>query len=453
MLTVGTAPLQVNSMLFQVYMSELLPVCELIMMSKSDPERFVFRGQTRNYRKNGKISMPTSFARRGCNPLVMQKWIHFCTDIIASHSGPGGFEPNHDEVQALLQHYGWRSFFVDTTCQVAVAAWFALHKFDGKDNFIVTEDCHEQGVMCHHLVADYSQHAHSGFLYLIDLRILEDLSVGIETLDRVRWSDFVTRYERQSAIMVGPCDSIPENAIIAYSEVCNEELVELSAGLTQDHLFPSRIEDIIYDMLLSAPFQKVDIGADKGLGQFGVYKRSLVIPEYDYKHVKINETSMVFQHEEYILRNMMGDEFTVVEVPSDCLYHTKIDAPDKIVDLLRLSVGNSTIVVECLDIFRPASFYKEDAFVKGAYVKFIEDKLCIGSIIVFQKGLIYSGIQVNKGWHYVLENNFLIRKKSVLDCPCNNERIHELALTILKKASMYIAKGYKIEKNGSIRAN
>src|SRR5688572_30167882 len=95
-------------------------------LSSLGGKEYLFRGQTGHYvRHDGSVSLPSSFARHGCIPTLMMKWTFFATDLLRlSGTATDGVAAPPEFVQALLQHYGWRSFFVDLTSSAAVASWF-----------------------------------------------------------------------------------------------------------------------------------------------------------------------------------------------------------------------------------------------------------------------------------------------------------------------------------------
>lgn len=45
--------------------------------------------------------------------------------------------------QAILQHYGWRSFFLDATADASVACWFAANSYRTESCGELIEDCFE----------------------------------------------------------------------------------------------------------------------------------------------------------------------------------------------------------------------------------------------------------------------------------------------------------------------
>jgi hypothetical protein len=86
----------------------------------------LFRGQTREYqRSDGGPDIRTSFDRHGCIPNRMLKWWHYSRAILATYVKEFDGLTDLATDQAILQHYGWRSFFLDATADPAVACWFA----------------------------------------------------------------------------------------------------------------------------------------------------------------------------------------------------------------------------------------------------------------------------------------------------------------------------------------
>lgn len=117
---------------------------ELEMMLTSFGSDVLFRGQNSHYGEPGEPSVGTSFDRKGCIPSEMLKWCRYSQNVldafIQGHRGDFAYQ------QALLQHYGWRSFYVDCTSNPAVAAWFASHSYSEEPKLEISEDCDERPV-------------------------------------------------------------------------------------------------------------------------------------------------------------------------------------------------------------------------------------------------------------------------------------------------------------------
>lgn len=105
----------------------------------------LFRGQVAYYEKYGHPSVVTSFDRRGCIPSQMLKWCRYADNVLDTYIRAAGKPLTFS--QALLQHYGRRSFYVDCSASAAVAAWFASHVYSERQTIELCEDCEERPVM------------------------------------------------------------------------------------------------------------------------------------------------------------------------------------------------------------------------------------------------------------------------------------------------------------------
>lgn len=121
-------------------------------------EGFLFRGQTGHYLTDaGLVSIPTSFQRHGCIPPLMFKWTHYAKALIRAVSDENYFDMSIELPQAILQHYGWRSFFVDVTKKPAVACWFASNQYVSRRQIHMSENWEENPVWLRHLEADFEE--------------------------------------------------------------------------------------------------------------------------------------------------------------------------------------------------------------------------------------------------------------------------------------------------------
>src|SRR6478752_3312716 len=81
----------------------------------------LFRGQTAHYEDADGANVSSSFSRNGCIPPVMRQWSYYAGSILHHLRGSATLKVDIGTAQALLQHYGWRSFFVDVSVGPAVA--------------------------------------------------------------------------------------------------------------------------------------------------------------------------------------------------------------------------------------------------------------------------------------------------------------------------------------------
>ncbi len=159
---------------------------EIAECFKSAGNGVLFRGQTKEYFGNdGRSHLSTSFSRKGCVPPLMLKCSHYGRAIIRS------FVKNFDEQddlatdQAILQHYGWRSFFIDATSNPAVACWFAGFASESKRVINLAEDCFEGPVRLVHESATYSEAPETGIIYVLSKKALRSKELQAVDLAKI----------------------------------------------------------------------------------------------------------------------------------------------------------------------------------------------------------------------------------------------------------------------------
>src|SRR5690606_8167371 len=119
---------------------------------------WLFRGQTKHYvDANGNPSIPTSFQRLGCIPPLMFAWSHYAKSLLRAFTGGRYHDFSIGTSQAILQHYGWRSFYVDLTRSPAVACWFAAHRYADKVTIEMCENFEEDPVWLISRIAQYDE--------------------------------------------------------------------------------------------------------------------------------------------------------------------------------------------------------------------------------------------------------------------------------------------------------
>jgi hypothetical protein len=103
----------------------------LVMHFARHSTGYLFRGQVKHYVDDASlVNIPTSFSRHGCVPDIMFKRSHYAKTMIRVFSGASYFDICLEVSQAIFQHYGWRSFYVDLTKFPQIAAWFAANQHE-----------------------------------------------------------------------------------------------------------------------------------------------------------------------------------------------------------------------------------------------------------------------------------------------------------------------------------
>ena len=377
-------------------------VRELESIAERYASGFLFRGQTKHYiDTNGNANITTSFSRNGCIPPQMQKWILYAEEILYCLKGPEWRGPIElQECQSLLQHYGWRSFFLDFTSSLEVACWFASNVYNEKRSPEIVEDWSETGLMVRRRNSNYDKNEEDGFIYIVDLSKLSKHEIGIHNIERFKFSDFDSRIERQQAVIVGPLHVLPNDAIVEQLRVTNSVLNEYSSHLHKSYLFPDRSEDLIYQLLLAAPFE-IPRQVNAKMGAFGPYVRSIDVPEYDYEFNKRIGPSVAFYYPQYFVGPGDITNSVLVRAPDSFLHHVDVGIPDTIDSVLRLLGDNKSLIVEADGLLCLPTYHEKTIYLKGAIVERVDGGIIsISGLMVDHPGSVCKGFGGDVGWHY-----------------------------------------------------
>lgn len=157
----------------------------------------LFRGQAQHYTTDsGNPSIVSSFSRKGCTPETTRKWTFWAQLVLDLLGAP--FDENLG--MALMQHYGWRSFYVDVTSDTAVAAWFAAHKLQVTQAFDLPQHL---SVVMEHEIGNYSLADGDVSLYVFNIDEVQRHGYSVENL-ATYLTDPSCRPVRQRAWAMGP---------------------------------------------------------------------------------------------------------------------------------------------------------------------------------------------------------------------------------------------------------
>lgn len=401
------------------------------VLGKYGPD-VVYRGQTKNYlNDDGMISLTTSFQRNGCIPPLMLKWSHYAQLIY--RAGAGDDQPDLAAAQALLQHYGWRSFYLDFSSSPGVASWFAANQFGGTRTIQLAEDCFELPVHLSHFIASYENSTTNGHMYVVDLAVLEKDEIGYVRLHP--WTEdsgALTRMDVQKAVLIGPVTTnFPASAIACHieapSEVFRQHAARAGANEVSD-LFPTKSEDPVLRLFLSVPWEQVGESFD-----IGHFCRGLDLPIYKREYEKIYSACNAFykplsigagidpeEHE-----NLSSTKFFSVE---EDIYYYRSDSNiesnlEGITEELR---EYGSIVLEASGIIRRPEFYSGIEYDKGVYLKLHSSNLVeICSLTIEHPGTHCTGFGITQGWFYEIDDDYQWHRVIHADeCPCDNEFHH-----------------------------
>ncbi|WP_198147438.1 FRG domain-containing protein [Sphingobium chungbukense] len=164
----------------------------------------LFRGQTEHFGTPEHPSATTSFDRHGCIPSEMLRWSRYADEVLGAFTGE---HSNLPLSQAILQHYGFRSFYLDCSDQPAVSAWFAGNRYSDEPSVELCEDCDERPLFLRKKMASYNAADGVGHLYVLDRAACE--KVGLTDLTAIAIEGARTRAGVQSAHLLGPLRNTP----------------------------------------------------------------------------------------------------------------------------------------------------------------------------------------------------------------------------------------------------
>ena len=431
---------------------------ELRAVLEAQSGNVVYRGQTKHHvDEQGRPSMRTSFDREGCIPPLMIKWSQYADSVIRAFQGPGQPAPSEARTQAILQHYGWRSFYIDATNNPAVAAWFASHRFSSDISVEMCEDAFEEGVCLITRMAKYSLSTDStGHLYVISKGEVvrcgakcDDLNEEVSTEPGLR-----LRFLDQEACMLGPWDKgLPDSCIVAHIEAPVALLAQYAgeAGFHNTHtLFPTPSEDPVLRLLLRNPW----IRGPKDIA-VPTFVQGLNIPMYGNNYQKHLPENVALYSQEWV--DNPSSEMRIPEL-ENALF---IRAPDyfaygqptgnvslpRLTDLVK---RYGTVAIEFDGLFRYAERSEEPAYYKGVLIVHEAGLINVCALIVRHPGMRLTESGSELGWHYsVSENAEWVRRPSKEDCICNAPHRHEQFLCPIERIEDALKEG-KIRSIGPL---
>ena len=394
------------------------------------PPNCVFRGQNHTYYDvDGNINIPASFERHGCIPSEMLKWSKYSIELLNRFYGDVLSSRNQHFMlsQAILQHYGWRSFYIDCTKDIGVAAWFAANNYQEINGVSLIEECFERGILVRNKRAKYIETLESGDIYVISLDSLKTNSIDIHDISDMQAPNMNSRPVRQSALLIGPTKSVHPDSILFHISVTFDVLKTYYTKLnyTQDHLFPNMENDEIYAFLRTLPYYRVTSDSSG-------YRQAIILPDYSDNSPKIwPKEYAFFDPFKPIFTSGQFDltESQIFQAPGELLYYD-IETADtiKIPTIAPLVLSSSRVLIEFNELFRHPEQILSANYFKGIYVELIKDGLiCVSSVNVEHQGLEVISSEISRGLHYLVNEDYsIVRIAHEDNCPCENEYIHKM---------------------------
>ena len=412
--------------------------CETLEELKATIARYepgtLYRGQTQHYPDpNGHPSLSTSFQRQGCVPELMIKWTYYAKRAL-QHLVRGWKDSSDTATnQAILQHYGFRSFFLDASGDPRVAAWFASNKFESKNEVTLVEDCFEDPVWLRTLNAWFVPTKDIGHLYLISQKALRQNGVQAVHLSEIATKEGTPRYIRQDAYMVGPLisDGLGGDCILCHIIAPAKVLRDFAGEYNTDWLFPEPSDDPVYSELLSMPWEKIRNAQGEGLE---VFRRSLELPEYSY-HLQKHMPPRSAMYRPFWTRDLPTPKNcqpkTAMKIAQilcgSSLYHGTSTPRFILTELNKLFENYDEISIELDGLIYHGM---DTQYGKGVgIVKVSKDVVCVFEYGVNHPGLRIMGIGRFYGLHYRIDNHGgWERIPHEDDCKCGSDHIEHFNL-------------------------
>ena len=407
--------------------------------------RVLFRGQISHYEKEGHPAVVTSFDRRGCIPSQMMKWCRYADNVFDAYINAAGTSLAF--TQALLQHYGWRSFYVDCSASSAVAAWFASHVYSERQTIELCEDCEERPVMLVKRMASYEFAEDDGHLYVFD-KALSEARVGVTDLAALKIEGARPRTERQDAWLLGPLRNteVPMECFVAHITANRAVFRDYAAeeGLIEtDRLFPSTKDDPILRALLGLPWKKIEHPENEVGIPF--FRRALDLPEYHDSFVKIaSRGTAFFQGARVADRGSIdGGKYggIVVAVPEITIFGTADEASLYFPKVIELLAEHRSVAFEIDELIQHVDMRGMLIYQKGIVVTAHEPKLIeLCELSVEHPGLDMTGAGLQMGWFYRVGDDGIWTYEPHPDqCPCGKDSVHLRHISALHIVEAFLA--------------
>jgi len=217
--------------------------------SKYKHKQLIFRGQVKDYPlvpsiRRGKGKTPSA----GCIPWLTANW-SMCAERLVSKFKKS--EATAIETQAVLQHYGYRSFFIDVTSDPEVALWFALHKFKSEKTPLYIDRQLRSAIF------QWSQYVPclTGFMYLI---LIPENGSNNQYFDltSIMPTDAIRIHKQKAGAIFCPQKlRSMDNFVIAKLQIIDDGWFrDSNRNLRFTELFPPPSVDIFYRSLCTVPY-------------------------------------------------------------------------------------------------------------------------------------------------------------------------------------------------------
>lgn len=434
---------------------EVKTINELEAVIAQFGENVLFRGQSSLYGGQNVPSVFASFDRQECVKLKMIKRSSYAQNVLEGLIGDHVNDTAY--VHALLQHYGWPSFFVDCTANSGVAAWFASHKSSEsmqpppRPKIDMCEDCNDNPIWLLKKMAWYYFEEGEGYLYILDKSLASH--VGLVDLSHITIKRGRPRMQAQDAWLLGPLNGkpVPSECFIAQIKASRSLLKQyaaLNAITDTNSLFPSSSEDPILKELLGLPWREIEDVRDPNC-DIPVFRRTLELPEYHDSYLKNMSPSTALYRGGKIaeqfdsidtLRGKLDDGVTIIS-PNIIIFGTANDnSPLRLPKIERILEGKNYVAFEVDELIKHVNKDFQTVYQKGIGVISHEpDVIEVCELVVMHPGMDMQKAGFRLGWFYRKNSDGVwLREKRDEECGCGYDKHHKRNISALRIAEHWL---------------
>jgi len=224
-------------------------------LNRHTDRKLVFRGQTKNYPFVPSMRRTLENFEHIDVPLTTFQWDVLIWKALEEIGVGKKFSEDKYRLigMALLQHYGYRSWFIDVTKTPEIALWFALNKHS-KEITRILKQKNPEFHPCLHVPTSYYEQTDlsEGHFYIIDVTDCEDIYFD---LTQYAPKKALRVHAQNAAAIFEPDDKPIDDLIVAKIKLFGDILKHgFRQEFTYDKLFPSFKEDSFYRYLLTLPY-------------------------------------------------------------------------------------------------------------------------------------------------------------------------------------------------------
>jgi len=371
----------------------------------------------------------------------MVKWYHYARRVLKRHVHGWDGAADMATDQAILQHYGWISFYLDATGDARVGAWFASHEFTESKRCELVEDCFEDPVFLVSKAATFEPATSVGNLYVLSRKKLRSAGLSAVHLSEIATAQGTPRYVRQDAYMVGP---VPQAGLsmdfLTHHITAPAHIFDAYAtGLSTAFLFPEPGEDPIFGELLAMPWEKIG----RSDGPIDFFQRALDLPEYT-PHIVKHMPPATAMYRPFWLADAPqdpADPAVVVHVLcGSALFHGSSELCFSLPNVSKLLATHDGLMVEPDGLVYHGM---GELYGKGVIVMKKES----GLIEVCEFGVEHPGLQIHglgkfPGMHYRIDEQGLWHRATQADdCDCGSDA-HDDHIRLLGRVDTGLKEGF-----------